>query len=154
MKADVVKICARWDRAGVLTNESFNDWAAGHPEDGMKIAVMDFSNMGRWFSSLAFPCLPFCEKLQETTPPTTKSPGSTSTTTDQVQNTLGNRCASPWVQLSDSCYLEALEDVGSWFDGEKFCHDQGGYLLEVNSRQEQDRLAGDFCRFVNQSRSK
>ena len=147
MKANVANIYARWDRAGVLTNESFNDWAAGHPRDGMKIAVMDFSNMGRWFSSLAYPCLPFCEKSQETTPSTTQFAISTSTT-DQVQNTLGNGCASPWVQLSDSCYLEALEEVGSWFDGEKFCHDQGGYLLEVNSRQEQDRLAGDFCRII------
>ena len=77
----------------------------------MKIAVMDFSNMGRWFSSLAYPCLPFCEKLQESTTPTTQFAISTSTT-DQVQNTLGNGCASPWVQLSDSCYLEALEKVG------------------------------------------
>ena len=111
----------------------------------MKKAVMDFSNMGSWFSSSAYPCLPFCEKLQGATPPKTQFAILTSTT-DQVKNTPGDICASPWVQISDSCYLEALEDVGSWFDGEKFCHDQGGYLVEVNTRQEQDRLAGDFCR--------
>ena len=55
----------------------------------MKIAVMDFSNMGRWFSSLAYPCLPFCEKLQGATPPKTQFAILTSTT-DQVKNTPGD----------------------------------------------------------------
>ena len=125
-----------WNNAGSLTNESFENWAEGHPHAGMKIAFMVFSDGAQWQSSTFYPGVPICEKNQDKTVPTTQPAKST--------NILDKGCSPPWVQIYDGCYqIPKAEFAGFWDHGEKFCHEQGGYLVEINTREEQDRLTGD-----------
>ena len=112
----------KWNNAGSLTNESFHYWADGHPYAG-KIASMDFDEGGQWLSSSYSNGVPICEKLK------------------------GDKgCTPPWIQISSwqnsGCYQ--IPRAGSWYNGAEICQDLGGYLVEINTKEEEDTLKGDF----------
>ncbi|BFZ21798.1 hypothetical protein BsWGS_24837 [Bradybaena similaris] len=46
-------------------------------------------------------------------------------------------CPPDWVQFGDSCYSFVREKVG-WPEAVSLCREFGGYLLEVNSKDEND----------------
>ena len=131
--------------SGLLTNQS--SWADGHPKDNMRFAYMDFNNGGRWVSiygHISTQVLPFCEKSMTTmTKSTTKAVITTTTTsTEHVLNITDSECLWPWVQILDSCYLKGWE-ASSWENGRRFCLERGGYLMEVDSEEEQNSLTGN-----------
>ena len=139
----------RWHLSGSLTNQS--EWADGHPKDDMRFAYMDFNDGGRWVSiygHITTQVLPFCEKLADVS--TTKAVITVTTTTEHRQIITDPECRWPWVQILKSCYLMRWEtsnatgwEALSWEDGRSFCLERGGYLLEVDSEEEQDGLTGD-----------
>ena len=148
----------RWNLSGSLTNESFINWKDGHPKDDMRFAYMDFNNDGQWVSvygGITTQVLPFCEKSMTTmTKSTTKAVITTTTTTstEHVLNITDSECLWPWVQILDSCYLMGWE-ASSRDDGRRFCVERGGYLMEVDSEEEQKSLTGNenFLISLNQS---
>ena len=139
----------RWHLSGSLTNKS--SWADGHPKDNMRFAYMDFNNGGRWVSiygHISTQVLPFCEKLSYKS--TTKAVMTVTTTTEHRQIITDTECRWPWVQILKSCYLMRWKasnitwtEASSWEAGRRFCLDRGGYMLEVNSEEEQNGLTGD-----------
>ena len=139
----------RWHLSGSLTNQS--EWADGHPKDDMRFAYMDFNDGGRWVSiygHITTQVLPFCEKLADES--TTKAVITVTPTTEHRQIITDPECRWPWVQILKSCYLMRWEtsnatgwEASSWEDGRSFCLESGGYLLEVDSEEEQDGLTGD-----------
>ena len=128
----------RWNLSGSLTNESFTNWAEGHPRDDMFCAYMDFDNAGRWISVYGHQftqVLPLCEKFAPKTESTTNTvitttTTTTTTTTDHVQNKNDTECNLPWLQILHNCYLKGRQ-AGSWEEGRSFCLDRGGFLIEV-----------------------
>ena len=117
----------KWNNAGSLTNESFHNWADGQPNVG-NIAYLVFSEGGQWASSYEYNTgVPICEKLKPTcTPPTP--------------------CTPPWIQIS-SCQISGCYQTpraGSWYNGEEICQELGGYLVEIDTKEEEDTLKGDF----------
>ena len=68
------------------------------------------------------------------------------------QTMQDNGCAPPWVKLLDSCYLSFLSkwDEMGWDYSRKFCQEQKGYLIEVNTKEERDALTGEGT-FANQT---
>ena len=137
----------RWNLSGLLTNESFTAWDDGHPRDNMLFALMDFNNAGRWVSHHSSTnVLPLCEKLAAITKPVTNA--AITTTTDHAQNPDDAECRLPWVQILNGCYLIGWE-ASSWLDGRSFCLDRGGYLLQVNSEEEQNSVTGNEAVFFS-----
>ena len=87
--------------------------------------------------------LHFCEKLADESTTVT-------ITTEHRQIITDPECRWPWVQILNSCYLMRWEtsnatgwEASSWEAGRSFCLDRGGYLLEVDSEEEQEGLTGD-----------
>ena len=141
---------ARWEwvESGLAAN--FTYWEEGFPIDYLEprpCALIKFSRGGdgRWENSICdITKRILCEKtLQSTTEKTMTS----------KQTIQDNDCAPPWVKLLDSCYLFHSSQSGmafDWEDSRRFCHEQKGYLIEVNTKEEQDALRGEGT-FANQA---
>ena len=139
--------------SGSLTNVSFTAWEDGHPSDKMFSAFLGIQNaVGLWYSySSNGKFLPLCEKFAVVTTPTTKAVVTTTTsktTTYHAQNPNDTECRLPWVQILNGCYLIGWE-ASSWEAGRSFCLDRGGYLLQVNSEEEQNAVTGNEAVFFS-----
>ena len=52
-------------------------------------------------------------------------------------------CNPPWTSLATGCYL-FQEWNSSWYESKRQCKLSGGYLVEVDSQEEQDALIGEI----------
>ena len=76
---------------------------------------------------------------------------TTENTMTSKQTMQDNGCAPPWVKLLDSCYLIHPSQSGlGWDYSRRFCQEQKGYLIEVNTKEERDALTGEGT-FANQA---
>ena len=55
---------------------------------------------------------------------------------------VGN-CNPPWTSLDTGCYL-FQEWNSSWYESKRQCRQSGGYLVEVDSQEEQDAILGEI----------
>lgn len=53
---------------------------------------------------------------------------------------LGGTCNTPWVNHADSCYLFVTHLKENWSEAVSMCTELGGYLVEIESAQEQQFL--------------
>merc|ERR1712218_66188 len=42
---------------------------------------------------------------------------------------------SGWIEIGDSCYLVSNDSI-SWYEAQEFCWQNGGYLTEIDSMEE------------------
>lgn len=57
-----------------------------------------------------------------------------------------SECPSPWTRLSRGCYLFITASV-SWFQARNQCNNRNGYLAEIESAEEQNKLAAKIQEF-------
>merc|ERR1712130_563219 len=53
-------------------------------------------------------------------------------------------CSPPWTSLSTGCYL-FQEWNSTWYDSRRECKQSGGYLVEVDSQEEQDAILREIA---------
>ena len=53
--------------------------------------------------------------------------------------TAAANCTSPWTELSSGCYLIGGPNE-TWYEAKRECKRNGGYLVEIESQEEQDAL--------------
>merc|ERR1719175_21163 len=53
-------------------------------------------------------------------------------------------CSPPWTSLSTGCYL-FQEWNSSWYESKRECKQSGGYLVEVDSQEEQDAILREIA---------
>ena len=52
-------------------------------------------------------------------------------------------CNPPWTSLDTGCYL-FQDRNSSWYESKRECKKSGGYLVEVDSQEEQEALIGEI----------
>ena len=52
-------------------------------------------------------------------------------------------CSPPWTSLETGCYL-FQEWNSTWYESRRECRQSGGYLVEVDSQEEQDAILGEI----------
>ncbi|XP_062618052.1 secretory phospholipase A2 receptor-like [Saccostrea cucullata] len=57
-----------------------------------------------------------------------------------VVTALGGTCNKPWVNHGDSCYLFVTHLQENWSEATSMCTELGGYLVEIESAQEDNFL--------------
>merc|ERR1712126_104387 len=75
--------------------------------------------------------------------------GSTELTKNDIfpnnffKSNLPNFCwdfPSEWLQIGESCYLYSNDTKMTWFEAKEFCWNQGGFLAEIKSMEEEEPL--------------
>ena len=147
----------KWVESGLEAN--FTYWEEGYPIDYLEPRYCVLINFGRgedghWENAICEIIKRIlCEKTLSSNIPKTPIMSTTTTTYETVTTTTttspntipNNGCTSPWVKILDSCYLSHSNGHvnNSWDDSKKFCQEQNGYLIEVNTKEEQDALTGE-----------
>ena len=141
-----------WVESGLAAN--FTYWDEGFPIDYLEprpCALIKFSRGGdgSWENTICdITKRILCEKPLQSTIIMKTTTEKTMTSKQTMQD---NGCAPPWIKLLDSCYLFHSSRSGmGWDYSRRFCQEQKGYLIEVNTKEEQDALTGEGT-FANQA---
>ena len=135
----------KWVESGLAAN--FTYWEEGFPIDYLEprpCALIKYSRGGDgcWENTICdITKRILCEKPLQSTIIMKTTTENTMTSKQTMQD---NGCAPPWVKLLDSCYLfHSPRSVMGWDYSSRFCLEQKGYLIEVNTKEEQDALRGE-----------
>ena len=135
----------QWTESGLAAN--FTYWGEGFPIDYLEprpCALIKYSRGGDgcWENTICdITKRILCEKPLQSTIIMKTTTEKTMTSKQTMQD---NGCAPPWVKLLDSCYLIHPSQSGlGWDYSRRFCQEQKGYLIEVNTKEEQDALRGE-----------
>eukprot|EP00092_Neocalanus_flemingeri_P047017 GFUD01053135.1.p1 GENE.GFUD01053135.1~~GFUD01053135.1.p1 ORF type:complete len:454 (-),score=95.63 GFUD01053135.1:124-1461(-) len=62
-------------------------------------------------------------------------------------------CKQPWIQLDTGCYLFLGEEKSTWMEARDKCEQEGGYLVKVDSKEENDAIFGEIqSKFYSQNK--